>query len=74
MSLVKCIDLRKIVDEHLTLNFSQVERVDTAGLAWLLKFMGEARQTGQSVNLQELPAQLFKLAKTSGVDQLLAGD
>lgn len=73
-ALLKGIDLGKIDAEQLVVDFSAVERVDTAGLAWLLKMLGQARTNGQCIALKALPEQLLNLARTSGVEQLLQGD
>lgn len=70
-TLIKGIDISKIGDEQLTLDFSGVEKVDTAGLAWILKVMAQARQSGQIVTLNAMPNQLVNLAEISGVEQLL---
>lgn len=72
--LLKGIDIAKISEEHISIDFAAVERVDTAGLAWLLKVMGQARSAGQCVALKSLPVQMLNLARTSGVEQLLSGD
>lgn len=73
-TLIKAIDISKISCEHLVINFAEVQKVDTAGLAWILKVMAQAKQAGQSVALTTLPKQLINLAEISGVEQLLASD
>ncbi len=70
-TLVKGIDISRISIEHLVIDFSAVEKVDTAGLAWILKIMSQARQSGQTVKLTAIPEQLVNLAEISGVEQLL---
>jgi phospholipid transport system transporter-binding protein len=70
-TLVKGIDISRISIEHLVIDFSTVEKVDTAGLAWILKIMSQARQSGQTVKLIAIPEQLIDLAEISGVEQLL---
>ncbi|MCJ8268055.1 MAG: STAS domain-containing protein [Psychrosphaera sp.] len=70
-TLIKGIDISKISIEHLVIDFSAVEKVDTAGLAWILKVMSQARQSGQTVKLTAIPEQLVNLAEISGVEQLL---
>lgn len=70
-TLIKGIDISRISIEHLVIDFSAVEKVDTAGLAWILKIMSQARQSGQTVKLTAIPEQLVNLAEISGVEQLL---
>jgi phospholipid transport system transporter-binding protein len=69
--LIGGINISKINDEHLTLDLADVKKVDTAGLAWLLKVMAQAGQSGQTVQLNAIPSQLLDLAQISGVEQLL---
>ncbi|MEW9799042.1 STAS domain-containing protein [Alteromonas sp. CYL-A6] len=52
-------------------DLSDVERVDSAGLAWLINAIRDARQAGIRITLQEPPEKLIKLAKISDVDTLL---
>lgn len=70
-TLIKGINISKIGQEQLTIDLSQVEKVDTAGLAWILKVMSQARQSGQLVTLATMPPQLCHLAQVSGVEALL---
>ena len=62
----------KLVDAgNCTFDLSDVERVDSAGLAWLINAVRDARQHGVSVVINEPPEKLLKLAKISDVDTLL---
>ena len=69
--LIKQIKLEHIGCKQLSLDLSDVKKVDTAGLAWILKVIAQAEQAGQSVKLNEVPPQLLNLAQISGVEQLL---
>ncbi len=51
--------------------FPAEARVDSAGLAWILNALRDAKQVGLEVNLQNIPPKLLKLAKISDVDVLL---
>lgn len=55
-------------------DLSDVERVDSAGLAWLVNAIRDGRKEGISITLREPPAKLLKLAKISDVDTLLPLD
>lgn len=70
--LLKGIDLRKLNQDHLAVDLSQVSKVDTAGLAWILKVKAYADRSGQTLQLKQLPPQLNRLAQLGGVDTLLA--
>jgi len=48
-----------------------VQRSDRAGLALLVEWLREARQTGQSVRFFNMPAQMLAMARVSGLDQVL---
>ncbi|GGW80998.1 STAS domain-containing protein [Alteromonas halophila] len=54
-----------------TFDLSDVERVDSAGLAWLINAVRDARQRSLEIRISEPPAKLLKLAKISDVDTLL---
>ncbi len=54
-----------------TFDLADVERVDSAGLAWLINAIRDARQHQIKVRLTEVPHKLLKLAKISDVDGLL---
>ncbi|RDV28116.1 STAS domain-containing protein [Alteromonas aestuariivivens] len=52
-------------------DLSSVERIDSAGLAWLVNAVRDARANGIKITLQNAPEKLLKLAKISDVDRLL---
>lgn len=54
-----------------TVDLGDVERVDSAGLAWLINAVRDTNQNGVSMVIQHMPAKLHKLAKISDVDSFL---
>lgn len=52
-------------------DLADVERVDSAGLAWLINAIRDAKIHNVAVTLTDLPEKLMKLAKISDVDRLL---
>lgn len=70
--LIAGIDINLLCKEQFIIDFSAVSQVDTAGLAWILKIMGQGRQSGQAVKLRGIPSQLTNLARISDVDNLLS--
>jgi len=53
------------------IDLANVERVDSAGLAWIVNALRDARANGLSVSLTDVPEKLHQLAKISSVDTLL---
>lgn len=53
------------------LDFEKVQRVDTAGLAWTLNAIREAKAQGVKITLCNLPEKMLKLAKISELDSVL---
>ncbi|MEL7387769.1 MAG: STAS domain-containing protein [Pseudomonadota bacterium] len=54
-----------------TVDLSDVERADSAGLAWLINAVRDAKQNGVSMTLYKMPEKLHKLAKISDADSFL---
>jgi phospholipid transport system transporter-binding protein len=52
------------------LDLSEVSRVDTAGLAWLIHFFAEYKQQGIRLELQNPPEQLQNLMQLGQVTTL----
>ena len=52
-------------------DFSALSNVDSAGLAWLIQQLGQARRQELQVEFSKVPAQLLALAKVSAVTALL---
>lgn len=72
--LDKDIHLKRFSDEKVMVNLTDVSKVDTAGLAWILKVKATADQAGQHFGLIQAPSELMVLARLSGVESLLATD
>jgi ABC-type transporter Mla MlaB component len=62
--------LISIVQTPLKHNFV-FERADSAGLAWLINAVRDAKQNGVSMSLYKMPEKLRKLAKISDADSFL---
>lgn len=58
-------------DSEITLNLSQLESADTAGLACLVNCSVACKKNGKSLLLKEVPTKILKLAKISDVDTIL---
>lgn len=56
-----------------TLDFTQVERVDSSAIALLIEIKRQARLKNKKVSFIYLPDTLLKIASLSQVDGLLAG-
>ncbi|NVK56924.1 MAG: STAS domain-containing protein [Alteromonadaceae bacterium] len=56
---------------HCVMDFSAVERVDTAGLAWTLNAIRDGKAQGVKITLCNLPEKMLKLAKISELDGIL---
>ncbi len=54
-----------------TFDFANVERVDSAGLAWTINAIRDGRSQGIKITLCNLPEKMLKLAKISEIDALL---
>lgn len=63
---------QKPQSDHKTYYFdlSEVSRVDTAGLAWLIHSFAELKQQGIHLELQNIPEQLQKLMQLGQVTNL----
>ncbi|QJR80238.1 STAS domain-containing protein [Alteromonas pelagimontana] len=57
--------------KRCVLDLSSVERIDSAGLAWLINAVRDGKKQGVQVILNDVPEKLMKLAKISDVDTLL---
>lgn len=54
-----------------SIDLGDVERADSAGLAWLINAVRDAKQNGVSITLLNMPEKLHKLAKLSNADSFL---
>ena len=57
---------------RLTLDLSGVERANSAGVALLLEWRREARRRGVELTLRGVPETVMRVARLSGVEELLA--
>jgi phospholipid transport system transporter-binding protein len=57
--------------DELEIDLSGVERSDSAGLALLVGFLRNARETGKTVRFLNIPAQMLAMARVSSLDQIL---
>ncbi|MFZ8199045.1 STAS domain-containing protein [Alteromonas portus] len=60
-----------ITNKRCQIDLSDVERADSAGLAWLINAVRDAKQNGVSMTLYKMPEKLQKLAKISDADSFL---
>jgi phospholipid transport system transporter-binding protein len=56
---------------HLEVDFAQVSQVDSAGLAWIINLIRDARAQQIPVTLTHIPDKLLHLAALSNADTLL---
>lgn len=56
---------------QLVFDFNQVNKADTAGLAWICALLEQANSKNCQLSLINLPKQLLQLAKLNGVDSFL---
>lgn len=59
--------------EDLKLDFSSLERSNSAGLALLLELLAYARKQNRKISFSGIPTQLLDLARMSNVEHLLHG-
>lgn len=59
------------LQDSVRFDFTALNNVDTAGLAWLLQQLAVAKSQGISVALCNVPQQLLSLADVSAVRALL---
>lgn len=60
-----------ISNNQATVDLSQVNEVDTSGLAWLLFLIEQANQNNCQLSFAHLPTDLLNLAKLSAVSEFL---
>ena len=68
---VTLLDQLPMADQPLRVDLSDVEAIDSAGLALLLEWQQRLEQAGGSLVVVSPPAALVRLARISGVDTLL---
>ncbi len=57
--------------DTLDIDLSQLERSDSSGLALLVEWYREAGQDGKSITFFNLPAQMYEMARISGLNEIL---
>jgi len=55
----------------LEINLSQLERSDSSGLAILVEWYREAEQRNKKITFLNMPAQMYDMARISGLDEIL---
>ncbi|MDX2505727.1 MAG: STAS domain-containing protein [Gammaproteobacteria bacterium] len=55
----------------LDIDLSQLERSDSSGLAMLVEWYREAEQRDKRITFFNLPAQMYDIARMSGLDEIL---
>jgi phospholipid transport system transporter-binding protein len=63
--------LQHLSGEELSVDFSQVESVDSAAVSMLLGWARAAKQVRQGLRVKSLPEDLLNLARLYGVAELL---
>jgi phospholipid transport system transporter-binding protein len=58
-------------EKSLNFDFSQLQKADTAGLAWLLLIVEQASKTACALSFTHLPKELLNLIELSGVTEFL---
>jgi phospholipid transport system transporter-binding protein len=56
---------------QLDIDLAQVSRADSAGLALLITWMRQAKQSDKTISFAHLPEQMLAIAKASGLDAIL---
>lgn len=59
------------VGDAVNFDFAALDNIDTAGLAWLLQQLAQAKQRGLAIALCNVPKQLLSLADVTAVRPLL---
>lgn len=66
-------DQKYIIDKGvLTVDLANVNRSDTAGLAWLINIVKDANANKVEVSFKSVPDKLLNLAELSSAKQILA--
>lgn len=63
--------LEQVVLGQVSLDLEKVENTDTAGLAWVVYFVGKIKCSGKSISIVKPPSQLLKLAEISELTKCL---
>jgi len=55
----------------LDIDLADVSRADSAGLALLITWMRQAKESGKTISFYNLPTQMQAIARASGLDEFL---
>ncbi|WP_426358842.1 STAS domain-containing protein [Pseudocolwellia sp. HL-MZ19] len=58
-------------NKNVVIDLAGINKIDTAGLAWLLCLVEAANKTKSEISFHNIPQDLIKLAKLSAVDLFL---
>lgn len=64
--------LKACTSAAVVLDFTEVERANSAGLSLILCLMRDAQALGKQLSVTHLPVELRQLAQVSGLQQVLA--
>jgi ABC-type transporter Mla MlaB component len=64
--------LRKQFKDPLTIDLSETDHNDTAGLAWLINTKAELLRDKITIKVENVPESLKKLSRLSDADKILA--
>lgn len=59
------------LDSEMTLDFSGLERANSAGLALLMELLADARNRDRVMHFKGIPEKLIDLARMSNIEHLL---
>jgi phospholipid transport system transporter-binding protein len=69
--ILRASDAAFRVHDRLQVDFSGVEKADSAGLALLLEWKAQARRRSHQIDYVEIPGSILAIAKTTDVQRLL---
>lgn len=62
---------KALTENYNVIDLAKISKIDTAGLAWLLSLVEESNLSNK-VKFRNLPNELLKLSKLSGVESFLS--
>ena len=72
--LTQVRSLARGADSDIKVDLSSLERSNSAGLAFLMELVADARKHNRKISFTGIPAQLLDLARMSNVEQILTGE
>ena len=70
-SLLDHPDVALKAGKDIRVDFSEVTRVDSAGLALMIDWMRKAERAGLSITFENVPEQLHSIARICDLDEIL---